>query len=159
MVSEYKFEGIIPINKESIFEEESIPPTESTYVDYDEYKKLIKQIDPTLQEIEHAYRDFQAIDFLIEKCDLRYFLTGPVGLYEGKTLAAVSRKIVDYKHILKLFVEAEKENKNVFVYELVYFPSYPKFYVMDQNTFNPVVLEEPVMSQAHWLFRYATLGK
>lgn len=159
MVSEYKFEGIIPINRESIFEEESHPPTESTYVDYDTYKKTAKEIDSFMQEMRHAYRDYQAIEFLIEKCDLKYFLTSPVGLYNGKELTAVSKQISDYKDILHIFVDSEKENKNVFLYDLIYFPSYPIFSTLDKDTFAPIVLEDPTMTKSYWLFRYATLEK
>lgn len=160
MVSEYKFEGIIPINRESIFEEESYPPTESTYVDYEQYIKTVGNVlDPTITVLLHAYRDLHFITFLIAKFGLKYFLTAPVNLYNGKVFPAVSRKTKDYKDIINIFVEAEKENKNVFLYDLIYFPSHPSFYTLDKNTFSPIILKEPVMSESYWLFRYAVLEK
>lgn len=157
----YTFNGIIPMRKESMFEEEAFPPeeSESTYVNYETYKKLISQIDPVLQELKHAYRDFQAIDFLIDRVDLEYFMIQPVCLFKGITCPAMSKKVRDFRDILRIFVEAKEQNKTVVLYELIYFPVYMEFYDIDKKTFNKTARENPIETESCWLFRYGVVDQ
>lgn len=160
MTNEYDFDTMLSSTKDGILEEVFDTPVESTWVTYEVYKEYVDKIDPIVKKLFLTHASLSVLDYLIERFRLEYFLIQPVGMYNDKILQCETLRTTEFSDIENIFSTAYREDKNVFLYSLVYYPSLPEFYKIDKKSFEPIALQDaPVMTQSYWLFRYATLEK
>lgn len=89
------------------------------------------------------------------------FMQSPVAMYKGIPLEAKSRAIVGTIEKLleaKEYIENLKKNDDVFLYEIVFVPATATYMTVDTDTFAPIKLDPPIMSDAFWRISYATLN-
>lgn len=60
-----------------------------------------------------------------------------------------------YKVILK---EGLQTNTDIFLYQIVFCPSFVTYKKVDMQTFEIITLDPPVMSTPYWSIRYAVLN-
>lgn len=89
------------------------------------------------------------------------FMTAPVALFKGVPLEAKSRAIIGTIEKLleaKEYIENLKKNDDVFLYKVVFVPATVTYITSDPDTFAPIKLDPPIMSEAFWRISYATLN-
>lgn len=126
----------------------------TTTLTYEEYKEARKDFD---EHVFGSYRDFPGIDFLRRKFNLEHFMSGPVAVYEGNPLQAHTRIFKDFEEAIKGIEEFIEQEKQIFIWDLVYYPSYPQYSVYNIDTFEVEMFDLPVLTEARWKLRLALL--
>lgn len=144
--------------KKSISEEKSESSIETTLVDFETFKKdKMSGINTELHSI--GDRNFDAIEFVKDKFNLKHFMIGPVALYKDMTVCAYSRRTERFENIIEQFRSDIDNGKEIFLYDIIYKPSYVSFYGINSTTFVPFNLDIPVEHNGTWTVRYGVLDK
>lgn len=129
-------------------------------VDYDSWKEWAASNDSIKQLYgAAAIIDTNSADFL-RNCFTGY-MTVPVAMFKGITLAAKTIKVegtVDSIIEVKKFFEGLQTNTDIFLYQIIFFPSFVTYKQVDMQTFETITLDPPVMSTPYWNIRYAVLN-
>lgn len=98
--------------------------------------------------------DQKGIEYLSKSPGMKGFMTGPVAVFEGKTLTAVTRKVLDISEFRDYIAD-----KSIFLYNVIFYPNFPVYAEIDQSTFIPTYIDKPYISSEppFWLIKYSEL--
>lgn len=98
--------------------------------------------------------DQKGIEYLSKSPGMKGFMTGPVAVFEGKTLTAVTRKVLDISEFRDYIAD-----KSIFLYNVIFYPNFPVYEEIDQSTFIPTYIDKPYISSEppFWLIKYSEL--
>ena len=132
-----------------IIEEEVSQETYGIVDTFDEWDRIVCDIQNS-----HVYLpaiiDRGGMVYLSKSPRFKGFMTGPVAVFEGTTLAAATRKVLDISEFRDLIAD-----KSIFLYTVLFRPNFP---VYTENG-NLHKLDKPYISSEPpcWIIRYAEL--
>lgn len=107
---------VIPMNKETIFDEPTPPPSDETFNVVETFEEWVEQY----ADVTNALRDKDQVVNIKLAANIgpyaaRYMMA-PVALYKGKSLMARSRGCTDVQEAIDEFRKLNEEGYDVFFY-------------------------------------------
>ena len=127
-------------------------------IDFDEWSEGNDQA-VQVYGAQHGFKDLPTARFF--KDSFSGFMKSPVAMFKGVPLESKSRAIIGTIEKLleaKEYIENLKKNDDIFLYEVVFVPATVTYMTVDTDTFAPIKLDPPIMSEAFWRISYATLN-
>ena len=107
--------------------------------------------------IPNTFSDIDIItsEWFVNNVNVAGYMTSPTAIcdFNGAQYAifAKSRKVTNFRE----FLDYVKERKDqIFVYQIIFVPSSPTCYTIDENTFEPKQLECPMINEGYWKVRF-----
>ena len=140
------------ITKEDDFIYEVSTETHGIVKSFDEWRDKVFDIQNSHLYLP-AIIDQKGVEYLSNSSGMKGFMTGPVAMFEGKTLAAVTRKVLDISEFRDYIAD-----KSIFLYTVMFYPNFPVYAEVDSSYVisdldNPYISSEP----QHWIVRYSEL--
>lgn len=104
-----------------------------------------------------SLRDYQIANYI--KPFITGYMTAPVGLLsDNVVLEAKSRRSDSIEDIIN-GLHAESETHDIYLYGIWFTPSVPMYVTYDPETFEPVTLDYPRMTDTKFIIRYASVKR
>lgn len=132
---------------------ETIKITDTTVGLFDWAKVMAETTIPAAEF--HAWVPVHAGEYL--EPVLTGFMTGPVGVYNGRSLEARTVVVNDIVSFREKVAKWMTEGKKVFLYMPIWYPSQHVFKKLDPVTFDPVECDPPEWIEGRWKIRFAVL--
>ena len=127
---------------------------DDTTLTFDQWLENVEKMQKLLPSENNTFLDVPSVKYL--EPVVAGFLSMPVGVYQGQVLTCRTIKSTD---ISEFRTYVANLGKPVILYQALWCPSWPLFLVANPETFEPVVMDPPMISDPYWKMRFAVVGE
>ena len=141
-----------PNASHSIFEDTISTDIEDYNITYD-FEEWSSYLEQELQELRlecHTFFDKSTASKISKY--FKGFMLGPVAAIDNQVVIAKTLAVMEFDKFSLLEMEPEE----LYLYSLSFHYSFPNFYSVDEQTFQPVSIETPIFNKSMWKMRYGT---
>ncbi len=125
-----------------------------TTLTFDQWLENVEKMQQLLPAAQNTFLDIPSVKYL--ETVVAGFMSMPVGVYQDQILACKTVKCTD---ISEFRTEVANLGKPVILYQALWCPSWPLFHVANPETFEPVVMDPPMIAESFWKMRFAIVGE
>lgn len=125
-----------------------------TTLTFDQWLENVEKMQQLLSSAQNTFLDIPSAKYL--ETVVAGFMSMPVGVYQGQTLTCRTIQATD---ISEFRTYVANLGKPVILYQTLWCPSWPQFVRGNPETFEPIVLDTPIISKSFWRMRFAVVGE
>jgi hypothetical protein len=124
-----------------------------TTLTWEQWLERVEDMNTKSTMADRSYIDIPSAKYL--EPVVAGFMGAPVAVYQGQPVMARTRKVDDISEFRTYIATL---GKPVILYQTIWCSAWPAFVAMNPDTFEPVAMDPPMITESFWKIRFAIVG-